>query len=432
MQCNHLKSLENKKILLGISGGIAAYKCAALVRLFKQSGIDLEIVMTESAAQFITPTTLQTLNQKPVYSDVFDRQFEEQIGHIQLARWPDLILIAPASANCIARIANGFANDLLSTLCLATRAPIAIAPAMNQAMWTAEVTQMQVNKIKALPRHYIIPPESGVQACGEYGEGRLASPNSLLQWIKKFFNYSATQCALSSDQAMLDLSSVTLEQDIMCNQPLLGKHVLLTAGPTREAIDPVRYLTNRSSGKMGYAMAIAARTLGAQVTLISGPTHLASPDDILTIKVTSTQEMYNSVLNHLPCDIFIGVAAVCDYKPVKKYHQKIKKNDQHPPEFSFEKTIDILHHIAQLKNKPYTVGFAAETENLMTQAKKKLKQKGVDIIAANWVDDKTLGFDADNNSLYLLAMSGNTLHLPMMPKQTLAHKVMKFIVENYH
>ena len=338
--------LQNKHILLGITGGIAAHKSAELIRLLKKDCADVRVVMTQAAKAFITPITLQSLSGHPVHHELFEERTEKTIKHIELARWADVVLVAPTSANFIARLAYGFASDLLSTLCLATTATIAVAPAMNHEMWNHTATQKNVQALKDRNVH-IFGPASGKQACGEIGFGRMLEPEDIL------------------------LKTIALFQ-AGC---LTDKNVLITAGPTREAIDPIRYISNMSSGKMGFALAEAAAASGAKVTLIGGPVNLETPNNVERIDIITAQEMYHAVTESIKnIDVFIAAAAVSDYRCKKTNPQKIK-SEQKTLTMEFIKNSDILAHVANLPNRPYIVGFAAESENLTSYAKQKLKKK---------------------------------------------------------
>jgi phosphopantothenoylcysteine decarboxylase/phosphopantothenate--cysteine ligase len=398
---NHLRekmsSLTNKKILVGITGSIAAYKTCELVRELKKLGAQVRVAMTKSACEFVTPMTLQALSGERVQTDLLDAESEAAMGHIELARWADRIIVAPASANFIARLANGEANDLLTTLCLATTSPISVAPAMNQQMWQNESTQNNIQKLLT-QGIAICGPDSGEQACGEVGPGRMLEPLVLLQELENCFETGA----------------------------LSGKTVLLTAGPTREAIDPVRYLTNRSSGKMGYALAVAARDAGARVIVVSGPVTLPEPDGIELVKVKSAQQMHEAVLQRVvTADIFIGAAAVADYRVANIAEQKIKKSAE---KISLElvKNPDILASVAALNDRPFTVGFAAETENLKVNAASKLRAKQLDMIVANLVGED-LGFDQEENQLLMLTSNGVEKQLPLAAKSQLAARLISLI-----
>lgn len=363
--------LVNKRILVGITGGIAAYKIPELVRRLKDQGAEVRVVMTPAAKSFITPLTLQAVSGHPVADDLLDPTAEASMGHIELARWADLIIIAPASADFIARYCAGMANDLLSTLCLASTSPVVIVPAMNQQMWQATATQANIETLAQ--RH--VPtwgPGSGSQACGEVGPGRMIEPDEILIHTIDHFSIS---------------------------NALEGKRITITAGPTREALDPVRYISNHSSGKMGFALAAEAARMGALVTLISGPVSLPTPTGCARINVSSAQDMLGAALN-VPGeqDVFIGCAAVADYRAADVADQKIKKQGD---EISLKlvKNPDIIATIAQKNNAKLVVGFAAETQNVEQYALGKLENKGLDIIAANDVSDASIGFNAEHNAL---------------------------------
>lgn len=392
----------NKHILLGISGGIAAYKSAELVRLLKKQGCDVRVVMTENARQFISPLTFQALSGHPVYCGLLDAESENAMGHINLVRWADLLLIAPATANCIAKLSLGLADDLLSTVYLAATCPVYLAPAMNQAMWHKPATQ---NNIQTLLRHgvVIIGPDSGGQACGETGLGRMSEPEAIAERIL------APQ-----------------------NQLLQGASVLITAGPTREPLDPIRYISNRSSGKMGYALARAALAAGAKVSLVSGPTALTAPAGVEAIPVETAAQMYQAVMDRAAShDIFIAAAAVADYAPLIVQAEKIKKNDGHL-QLNLQKTQDILAAVAALKTqRPFTTGFAAETHDLANYAKNKLRDKNLDMIAANWVGHEQGGFDSEENALQVF-WRGGEVSLAMMDKSRLAERLLALIAEKFH
>jgi len=393
--------LTGKRILLGVTGGIAAYKAAVLLRLLRQNGADVRVVMTRNACEFITPLTLQALSGKPVHTELLDLDTESAMGHIDLARWADLVLIAPASANFIARYSNGFAEDLLSTICLATTSPVMLAPAMNQRMWLNSATQENLGKMKARGVS-VIGPEEGDQACGENGPGRMLEPEEIASLAAKSF-----------------------ETNI-----LSGSRLLVTAGPTREAIDPVRYISNRSSGRMGYAVAMAAIEAGADVSLISGPVNLSAPDRADLIKVTSAAEMYSAVMQKISrTDIFISAAAVADYSLQTIAEQKIKKSSD-SYELSLQKNPDILAEVAALNSPPFTVGFAAETENLELNAQTKLRSKKLDMIAANQVGED-LGFDSEMNALTVFWGAEHT-QLQKASKTRLARTLITLIADQYN
>lgn len=389
-------SVFNKKnIILGVCGGIAAYKSAELVRLLKKQGAQVQVVMTQAAQEFVTPLTFQALSGKAARSELFDLAAEAGMGHIELARWADLILIAPATANSIAKIAQGIADDLLTTLCLASNAPVLIAPAMNQQMWSNEATQ---NNIQILSRRQSVSlcgPANGEQACGDNGPGRMEEPEALLDCCARELGLKASESSIGYPDCKEISGSDLLSTDL-----LKGKRVLITAGPTIEDIDPVRYVSNRSSGKMGYAIAQAALDAGAQVILVSGPVALTAPLQVELHRVRSAVQMHEAVFQEIKTiDVFIATAAVADYRPVQKNVKKIKKNAQSLT-IELVKNPDILADVAALPVKPLTIGFAAETNELERYAVDKLRRKNLDMIAANKVGDAE-GFEVDNNELHL-------------------------------
>lgn len=369
--------LNQQNILLGVTGGIAAYKTPDLVRKLTAEGANVRVVLTDSAKEFVSPLSLQAVSGNPVSDDLLDPAAEAAMGHIELAKWADKLLIAPATANFIAKLTHGLADDLLSTLCLATEAKIYLAPAMNQQMWKAAATQANM-RILEKREISILEPASGEQACGDVGPGRMPEPLELAE-------------------ALVDANS-SLE--------LKNKHIVITAGPTRESIDPVRYITNHSSGKMGFALAKAAAKMGAQVTLVSGPVNLNTPDAVKRIDVESAQQMHDAVMNAVgDCDIFIGCAAVADYRPAQMVTQKIKKNNEELT-LTFTKNPDILADVARRQQAPFTVGFAAETQDVSRYAKEKLARKNLDMIAANDVSRSDIGFNSDQNALTLFWSDG--------------------------
>lgn len=372
------QSLANKQILLGVTGGIAAYKSADLVRRLQDAGASVQVVMTPAAQEFITPLTLQALSGNPVHTQLLDPEAEAGMGHIQLARWADLVLIAPATADFMARLAQGMGNDLLSSICLATKAPIALAPAMNQGMWHNAATQANLECL--IERKVIVfGPAEGGQACGDVGPGRMLEP----------------------------LQLVDAAAGLFATGSLAGKTLVITAGPTREAIDPVRYLSNHSSGKMGYALAEAAAEAGAKTILISGPTQLKTPARVTRIDVTSAQEMYEASMAAAPdCDLFIAAAAVADYRPAQIASQKLKKGAEESITLTLVKNPDIVASVAALPRRPFTVGFAAETERLLEHARAKLQRKNLDLVIANNVGDTQIGFNSDDNAVTLVDNSG--------------------------
>lgn len=391
-------TLTNKRIVVGVTGGIAAYKSADLVRQLQKAGAEVRVVMTPAATEFITPLTMQALSGHPVHLDLLDSAAEAAMGHIQLARWADLILIAPASADFIARLVHGQGGDLLAALCLASQCPIAVAPAMNQAMWAKPNTQINIKSLREQGVH-VFGPASGYQACGDVGEGRMEEPATLVERASGLF---ATGL-------------------------LAGKKVVITAGPTREAIDPVRYISNHSSGKMGYALAEAAAEAGAITVLISGPASLMAPDRVTTIRVTSARDMLAATLAQVAdAQLFIASAAVADYRPAAVAEQKIKKTQSAGMVVELVKNPDIVATVAALERRPFTVGFAAETENLEQHARKKLVAKKLDLVIANDVSDARIGFNSDNNEVLLVSAAASEA-LPMMSKAQLARRLIRQI-----
>lgn len=394
--------LAGKQIVLGVTGSIAAYKSADLVRRLSEAGAELRVVMTKSACEFITPLTLQTLSGHPVSIELLDADQESAMGHITLARWADWILIAPASADVIARLAQGRADDLLSALCLASESPLAIAPAMNNKMWSNKATSTNLELLRSRGVH-TIGPASGDQACGELGDGRLVEPVDIVA-------------------EMVDLT---------VPKALQGKRVLVTAGPTYEPIDPVRFIGNRSSGKMGFAVAQAAVEAGAEVTLIAGPVDLVTPTSVKRINVETAQMMYENVMETVAdSDIFISCAAVADYRPADVVQHKIKKTNQDTLNIALEPTTDIIAEVAQQENKPFVVGFAAETQDVLKFAQEKLQRKRLDMIAANQVG-LGQGFSVDDNALTVLWQNG-TQKLALASKSQLARDLMTLIIEQYN
>jgi phosphopantothenoylcysteine decarboxylase/phosphopantothenate--cysteine ligase len=388
-------TLKGKKILLGLTGGIAAYKAAELTRLLVKAGADVRIVMTEAASRFITPVTLQALSGQAVWTDLWDPRIEDNMGHIELSRDRDLIVVAPASADFLAKLAHGLADDLLSTLVLARRCGLMVAPAMNVEMWSQPATQRNA-KVLREDGVLISGPASGGQACGEMGMGRMSEPADVLADVEFFFR----------------------------PKRLAGRRVVVTAGPTEEPIDPVRVLSNTSSGKMGYAVARAAREEGAAVTLISGPVALATPAGVARVDVRTARQMFDAVKRAVRgSDVFIGVAAVADWKPKKFSAQKIKKMNGKAPSFELEENPDILAWVAQQKHAPYCVGFAAESENLAANAKEKLARKRIPLIAAN-LAQKAMG--ADENAITLYDRKG-AHPLGSGPKLELARKLVAHV-----
>jgi len=388
-------ALTGKKLLLGLTGGIAAYKGAELTRLLIKAGADARVVMTQASTRFITPLTLQALSGQPVWTDLWDARVHDAMGHIELSRDRDLIIVAPATADFMAKLAQGLADDLLASLCLARRCPLVIAPAMNVEMWQQAATQRNLARLREDGVH-IVGPAAGDQACGEVGLGRMVEPQAILAEIEALLGPKA----------------------------LAGKRVVVTAGPTEEPIDPVRVLTNSSSGKMGYAVARAAQEAGAVVTLISGPVALATPTGVARVDVRTADEMFAAVKKAAPgSDVFISVAAVADYKPKDASPRKIKKANGRAVTLELVENPDILAYVAQLKNAPYCVGFAAESEDLARNASAKRTQKQVPLIAANLAQD-ALG--ADDNAIKLYDERGEH-DLGRGPKLELARRLVAHV-----
>jgi phosphopantothenoylcysteine decarboxylase/phosphopantothenate--cysteine ligase len=401
-----MQALTNKRILLGITGSVAAYKAAELVRRLREAGAEVRVAMTESATAFVTPLTFQALSGHPVHHALVDEEAEAGMGHIELARWADVILVAPASADFIARLTGGRADDLLTAVCLASNVPLALAPAMNQQMWADAATQAN---IKTLQQRGVLlfGPDSGEQACGDVGPGRMQQPEQLLEALASLF-------------------------EVGC---LAGQQVVITAGPTREAIDPVRYLSNHSSGKMGYALATAAIEAGARVTLISGPTALTPPERVTVINVATAEEMLEASLSATDdADIFIAAAAVADYRPVAPLAQKLKKDDQ-ALSLHLEPTPDVLKTIKARRPTLFCVGFAAETENLAEHARAKLLRKNLDMVAANLVGDaaqETGGtFGSDDNALHIFWRDGEA-ELQTANKSRIARELIALIAQRFN
>jgi phosphopantothenoylcysteine decarboxylase/phosphopantothenate--cysteine ligase len=393
--------VAGRRIIVGISGGIAAYKSAELVRRLCQAGAKVRVVMTPAATQFITPLTLQALSGNPVHTQLLDSNAEAAMGHIELARWADAVLVAPASANLIARLAHGLADDLLTTLCLATEAPLFVAPAMNRVMWAHAATQQNCRTL--VQRGVtLLGPAEGEQACGETGAGRMLEADELVQALGAYWQQGA----------------------------LAGCRVLVTAGPTREAIDPVRYITNHSSGKMGYAVAAAAAAAGAEVELVTGPTALECPRGVTCHAVESAAQMLAAVQERVgSCQIFISAAAVADYRPGQAQDKKMKKSAAEL-NLPLQRTEDILVAVAARENAPFSVGFAAETNDVEAHAREKLVRKQLDMIAANRVGEG-LGFNADDNALTVLWADGQQ-EIARADKAVVAGELIAIIAERYH
>ncbi|MDH3991658.1 MAG: bifunctional phosphopantothenoylcysteine decarboxylase/phosphopantothenate--cysteine ligase CoaBC [Gammaproteobacteria bacterium] len=391
--------LFNRNVLLGVTGGIAAYKSAELIRQLQEQGANVRVIMTQGAMEFITPLTLQALSGNPVHTQLLDAEAEQGMGHIELARWADLLLIAPATADVLARLVAGRADDLLTTAALATAAPLLVAPAMNQQMWLDPAT---TDNIATLSRRgvHLVGPASGEQACGDIGPGRMEQP------------------------AVIAAAAASLFQSGL----LAGKRVVITAGPTREALDPVRYISNHSSGKMGYALARAAAEAGANTTVVSGPVALSVPDKVRHLPVESANEMLDQSLALLKeCDIFIACAAVADYRPATMEQQKIKKGPEQVT-LQLVRNPDIVTAVAESENRPFTVGFAAETSDVLSYARDKMQRKGLDMIVANDVSDPSIGFNSEHNAATVL-WSGGEQALPRASKDSIARHIIELIAK---
>jgi phosphopantothenoylcysteine decarboxylase/phosphopantothenate--cysteine ligase len=395
--------LANRRILLGVTGSVAAYKAAELIRLLRADGAEVDVVLTRGGGAFITPLTLQALSGRAVHASHLDPATESAMGHIELARRADLALIAPASANAIARLAAGLADDLLSTVCLATSAPLAIAPAMNRQMWEHPSTRDNIARLRERGVH-ILGPGAGEQACGEVGPGRMLEPALIVAEVRSLF----------------------------APRLLEGRRVLITAGPTQEPIDPVRFISNRSSGRMGYALARAAAAQGAAVTLVSGPVSLDVPSGVERIAVQTAADMAEAVQARIAsCDIFIAAAAVADYRPAVIVNEKLKKTTA-SLSLELERTQDILGGVASLSRRPFVVGFAAETSDLEEHARAKLRDKRLDMVAANYVGLPDRGFDAADNELLVLCPDGARHTLPLASKQRIADQLVSLIAERFN
>ena len=400
-----MQRLFKKRIIVGIGGGIAAYKSAELVRRLGDLGADVHVVMTRGAREFITPLPLQALSGNPVHTDLLDPKAEAGMGHIELARWADLVLIAPCTADLMSRLVQGSANDLLTTLVLATDAPIALAPAMNQAMWADSATQANA-EILNQRGFKLLGPGAGIQACGDIGLGRMLEPELLAQNAA----------------------------DLFAHQALTGKHVVITAGPTREDIDPVCYITNHSSGKMGFSLAEAAAEAGARVTLISGPVHLSTPDRVERINVNSARDMLAACEAAMPCDIMIAAAAVADYRPEASAEHKLKKDPNSVDGMTLKmiRNPDILATIAKRADRPFSVGFAAETQNLLEYAAGKLRDKNLDLIVANDVANTDIGFNSDDNALTVIDRQQQQTSFAQTSKSKIARQLITFITTHFN
>ncbi len=400
-----MQRLQRKRIVLGVGGGIAAYKSAELIRRLRDQGAEVRVVMTRAAREFITPLTLQALSGHPVFNDLLDPAAEAAMGHIELARWADLILVAPATADLMARLAQGLADDLLTTLVLASDAPVALAPAMNQAMWRDPATQANAERLAGRGMR-LFGPGAGSQACGDSGPGRMLEADELAQ--------RAADC---------------FERGL-----LTGRRVLITAGPTREAIDPVRYVSNHSSGKMGFALAEAAAEAGAAVTLVSGPVHLPTPQRVARIDVVSARDMLAACEGAMPCDILIAAAAVADYRPEAVASQKMKKDPGSDDGLTLRlvRNPDILATLAARTDRPFSVGFAAETEHLLDYAARKLKSKNLDLIVANDVANPQIGFNSEDNAVSVIDRALQATRFEQASKGQIARQLIAFIAARYH
>ncbi len=415
-----LQPLAQKHILLGVTGGIAAYKSADLVRRLSEAGAEVQVAMTPAATAFVGPLTFQAVSGQPVRTELLDPRAEAGMGHIELARWADLILIAPATADFLARLAHGFANDLLSTLCLATDQPLAVAPAMNRLMWQNPATQ---DNCRLLARRgvKIWGPGVGEQACGEIGAGRMLEPVELRNFVVELLGVKEERAAWREPAV----------EALLAPHDLQGLTVLLTAGPTREALDPVRFISNRSTGRMGFAVAEAAAQAGAQVIVISGPVTLPTPPGVERIAVESAVEMHEAVMRRVrQADIFVATAAVADYRAANPAEQKIKKTGE-ALTLELVRNPDILAEVAALpSHRPFTVGFAAETHNVLHYAEDKRRRKNLDLIAANQVGIAGSGFESEQNALHVL-WEGGEKALPMTDKTRLGQQLITLIAQRY-
>lgn len=412
--------METKRILLIVSGGIAAYKALELVRLLKRQGIAVRAVMTQSATEFVTPLSMGVMTEDQVYGDMFDLKEEREIGHIQLSRQADLIVICPATANILAKMAAGIADDLATTILLATDKPVLAVPAMNVRMWQHSATQRNLAQLRA-DGVTIMEPDSGAMACGEFGPGRLPEPPAIAERICAMLGHSF-DLALTAGRAPTTLEAQPDFADIT-HRPLFGKRILVTAGPTHEAIDPVRYIANRSSGRQGFAIAAAAAEMGAEVTLVAGPVHLVTPPGVIRIDVETALEMQSEVEKALPSDVAIMVAAVADWRATEAPDQKIKKDGKGIPPLTLTENPDILASLAHHKNRPgLLIGFAAETEKIVEHAQAKLAKKGCDWIVANDVSGDVMG--GANNAFHIVTKDG-VESWPDSPKDVIARKLME-------
>jgi phosphopantothenoylcysteine decarboxylase/phosphopantothenate--cysteine ligase len=422
--------MTEKRVLLIVSGGIAAYKALELVRLLKRQGVAVRAVMTKSAAEFVTPLSMGVMTEDQVYGDMFDLKEEREIGHIQLSRQADLVVICPATANILAKMAAGIADDLATTILLATDKPVLAVPAMNVRMWNHPATQRNLAQLRADGVH-IMNPDEGAMACGEFGPGRLPEPPAVAEQICSMLGvpFNTQLASGRSPTTMPSATPLTAQPDFadVEHRPLFGKRVLVTAGPTHEAIDPVRYIANRSSGRQGFAIAAAAADLGAEVILIAGPVHLPTPPGVLRIDVETALEMQAEVEKALPVDAAIMVAAVADWRATQAPDQKIKKDGNAIPPLALTENPDILASLAMHKQRPkLVIGFAAETENIIAHAQAKLAKKGCDWIVANDVSGDVMG--GENNAFHIVTKAGVDSWLES-PKDVIARKLMEKVAD---
>lgn len=422
--------MSEKRVLLIVSGGIAAYKALELVRLLKRQGVAVRAVMTKSAAEFVTPLSMGVMTEDQVYGDMFDLKEEREIGHIQLSRQADLVVICPATANILAKMAAGIADDLATTILLATDKPVLAVPAMNVRMWNHPATQRNLGQLRADGVH-IMNPDEGAMACGEFGPGRLPEPPAVAEQICSMLGvpFNTQLASGRSPTTMPSATPLTAQPDFadVDHRRLFGRRILVTAGPTHEAIDPVRYIANRSSGRQGFAIAAAAADLGAEVTLIAGPVHLPTPPGVLRIDVETALEMQAEVEKALPVDAAIMVAAVADWRAAQAPDQKIKKDGNAIPPLALTENPDILASLAMHKQRPkLVIGFAAETENIIAHAQAKLAKKGCDWIVANDVSGDVMG--GENNAFHIVTKAGVDSWLES-PKDVIARKLMEKVAD---
>ncbi len=418
-----MSNLSGKRILLCVSAGIAAYKSCELVRRLIEAGASVQVAMTPRAQAFVTPLTLQALSGRDVRTELFDSAAEAAMGHIELARWADLVVVAPASADLLARLTHGLADDLVTTLCLATRAPLWVAPAMNHQMWKHPATTANVALLQARGVQ-LLGPDAGPQACGEFGPGRMLAPEHIVAALAA----APASAGLSGGTGGTASAAMPPTHAPTRAQVLAGRKVVITAGPTREALDPVRYISNHSSGKQGFAVAAAAAAAGAQVTLIAGPVQLGTPAGVRRIDVLTARDMHAAVLDEMAgCDIFIAVAAVADYRPLNESAAKIKKTgDGAPLTLELVENPDVVGSVGALPTRPFIVGFAAETDNLLENARSKRRRKNMDLIVLNNVADTEIGFSSDSNAVTFISATAET-HLVKAPKAEIATQLINVI-----